>query len=1059
MAYFLKFPDAQMSLAQDVIIQGGDDFVLTVDFYFDSNYSGGWKNTFLSGGGENWHDLVWMRKNYVAFSGQGFSFSDITGDSWYTFRLVRQGGTLEVFCNPLSGPEDFEGSGFYSLGSTTSDRYGAFRVIGNYTDTLSDFWIRRQRLEVNGVLLHDWNPSLSGGTGIVMPDAIGGNDATQIGPEWPADDSVWVYYESPDDTVVYSMELSTGQMVMSGSQTTLEKKVPPFTDGSDNPDQPDSSGTLYELDFSLTPESHLYAPNGLGLGAGSGENFEFEIQFFFRTADKNGHSPNVLVAYRNDELVTVIFKEDRLDIFGREIVFGETFSTGQWLTLKLVRQDGQNVECFIQKQGEASAQNYGSIDYPGVVSWSYIGRRSTAVTDPAQSESDFSLRALKHSVAGEVVIDFDFASSGANNNDQLTNAIPTSTGAYRYAALVDFPTDGSHWVPYELSSNQPGIPALDMSKGSHINLDGVFRMSASEDYAFAVDFTFDGQVSGFLGDTSSESRMILHADKAIFYGVYGESVTVNFTSPLQLNERYTLFITLQFGTLIVEVSDTRTSVDFPHDLWFNTFGNDGDTSFIANFTGKLFSIYQSNNTTFEEDEYLIDENSTGNTIASGYSDSVIRLISFPTDDSQYVMYMESPPVTVTYDISLSGGAIASYLDLMRGMHQRSINTNGAVTETQGRDFELSYNRFLAAQQARMSINGQEAFTAYNRALPGQGAQLNTGGGGLFAAYDRFLTIQQARFDTTPDSPLTLHYDRALALSEGVNQLDLANLSLSYGRALTLEANKGKSAYSGYDMTMQYDRALEVSGGETAYSGYEITTAYDRLLSMSQGKQVSEGSKLSAYWQRFVRLMAGMNTAYGAGMNQHVDRYLSLSDGNMHIEINNQRTHYDRALQLANAEFVTKGESISFSFLNANTYNIDLAIGRTYTTGQALRALQERRLLINPFTTSIDGATMYVNVDRLISLNSGDMQSQGSDAAIAVQRLLSLGEGQVNTAGYTAGFAYNPMMQLSGGQANYAGASVSMEVINPLDLNAGVKMGGYTVKFALSPVAVTFKSNL
>lgn len=52
------------------------------------------------------------------------------------------------------------------------------------------------KITQNGTLIRDYDPSLSGGSGTVLPDAVNSaNNGTQVGA-WPTDNSEWVFYST-----------------------------------------------------------------------------------------------------------------------------------------------------------------------------------------------------------------------------------------------------------------------------------------------------------------------------------------------------------------------------------------------------------------------------------------------------------------------------------------------------------------------------------------------------------------------------------------------------------------------------------------------------------------------------------------------------------------------------------------------------------------------------------------------------------------------------------------------------------------------------------------------
>jgi hypothetical protein len=106
-----------------------------------------------------------------------------------------------------------------SLGGTTSTSLTWGKRINDYSQ--SDVYAF-QILE-NAVLVRDYDPSLSNGTGLVVPDGQGGTSASLVNYNPPNDDSQWVFYGSGGLTIdmliasttpiVYSPSIVTEQFI------------------------------------------------------------------------------------------------------------------------------------------------------------------------------------------------------------------------------------------------------------------------------------------------------------------------------------------------------------------------------------------------------------------------------------------------------------------------------------------------------------------------------------------------------------------------------------------------------------------------------------------------------------------------------------------------------------------------------------------------------------------------------------------------------------------------------------------------------------------------------
>jgi hypothetical protein len=90
----------------------------------------------------------------------------------------------------------------------------------NVTDSMS---LYRLKLEYNNVLVHDYNPSLSNGTGTVLEDATGGRDGTLQSFNGTAN-SWWIFYdEGSSSGTVQALELITATQLNVASTLTLDQ--------------------------------------------------------------------------------------------------------------------------------------------------------------------------------------------------------------------------------------------------------------------------------------------------------------------------------------------------------------------------------------------------------------------------------------------------------------------------------------------------------------------------------------------------------------------------------------------------------------------------------------------------------------------------------------------------------------------------------------------------------------------------------------------------------------------------------------------------------------------
>ena len=93
-------------------------------------------------------------------------------------------GRLDLFIN---GSVVSGGFNNHSFG------YNFNRIGANFNTGSRAFDLKRLQLEVDGTLIHDYDPSASTGTGTTLIDTVGGNNGTLV--NFPTDNSQWVFYD------------------------------------------------------------------------------------------------------------------------------------------------------------------------------------------------------------------------------------------------------------------------------------------------------------------------------------------------------------------------------------------------------------------------------------------------------------------------------------------------------------------------------------------------------------------------------------------------------------------------------------------------------------------------------------------------------------------------------------------------------------------------------------------------------------------------------------------------------------------------------------------------
>ena len=172
-----------------VSIVDTDDFVIEFEWEQDNNSNFG---RVLGG------DTIDSRSPRVLFFGNSSTVRLTSGDGtdyeWGAshdltqrtiWRFERTNGVLDLYINGAK------------ISGTKTEAFDSFNmnlIGGNFGNTTNAGLLYYATFIVNGVVQKDYQPSLSNGTGSVLPDATGGPSATLI--QFPSDDSQWVFYST-----------------------------------------------------------------------------------------------------------------------------------------------------------------------------------------------------------------------------------------------------------------------------------------------------------------------------------------------------------------------------------------------------------------------------------------------------------------------------------------------------------------------------------------------------------------------------------------------------------------------------------------------------------------------------------------------------------------------------------------------------------------------------------------------------------------------------------------------------------------------------------------------
>lgn len=200
MAYYLAFAGGgaqsgqYVTLNSRINIKSADDFSILIGARISAN-----SNFYRPIGGDNALDTA---PRVLILGGGTFRLYNTAGNirSWATGVNLTTVETIEF--RRVSGTLDLLINGVVQSGSITSnvDKFSGFQVVNanssNASEVANDLY--RLQFTINGALAHDYDPSASGGTGLVLTDIVGGNNGTLV--NFPGDDSQWIFYGSTGTT-------------------------------------------------------------------------------------------------------------------------------------------------------------------------------------------------------------------------------------------------------------------------------------------------------------------------------------------------------------------------------------------------------------------------------------------------------------------------------------------------------------------------------------------------------------------------------------------------------------------------------------------------------------------------------------------------------------------------------------------------------------------------------------------------------------------------------------------------------------------------------------------
>jgi hypothetical protein len=204
-----------------------------------------------------------------------------------------------------------------SLGGTTSTSLTWGKRLSDYSQ--SDVYAF-QILE-NAVLVRDYDPSLSNGTGLVVPESLGGTSASLINYNPPNDDSQWVFYGSGGAT--YTLTLDPGSYIYTGNDSDLLANRNVLLDSGSYAYTGNDADFIANRNVLFNAGSYLYTGNSADLLANRNVSFDAGNYIY------SGNNVN-LAANRN-----VSFDPSSYSYTGQDLTLTYTPTGGATYTINL----------------------------------------------------------------------------------------------------------------------------------------------------------------------------------------------------------------------------------------------------------------------------------------------------------------------------------------------------------------------------------------------------------------------------------------------------------------------------------------------------------------------------------------------------------------------------------------------------------------------------------------------------------------------------------------------------------------------------------------------------
>ena len=388
------------------------------------------------------------------------------------------------------------------------------------TGSLNVYYIEYTR---GSTLTHRWDANASGGTGLTLPDTVGGNDGALSSFDGITD-SWWVFYNAPSTGVEVSVTESSSDFsessatsftaILSAQVTEVSAS---FTESSSADFVQVPAGKWY-LKFDGVND-YVSLPSPFSLSS-VGDYIELDVDivdsegFFF--SDSLGNFGDVF-SYVSDRYRL------RIPNSGTVSEILAPTPTGRAL-IKLTLEAGGY-------QLNVNGADLGVMSQPSGLAPSIVGAWSTG------SISTLNLYRLKVSSGGSLMRDYNPSSSGG------TGSILPESENNQDGTLVNFPIDNSQWVAYQDYIDVTVTELVqDFSESSSLiitnNLVTLSVTETSQDFSESASANISGSLSAIITELSqsftesSTAEISANISAAVteLAQDFNESAQVNLTS-------------------------------------------------------------------------------------------------------------------------------------------------------------------------------------------------------------------------------------------------------------------------------------------------------------------------------------------------------------------------------------------------------------------------------------------------------------------------------------------------------------------------------------------------